>query len=79
MRILNKLFTKNRFKINIECVLSTRVFKKKVPTFVLLLPRLPKHLEMCFCTFFNSQAFAEIKNNKIYIIALKFEKLLTKM
>ena len=52
---------------------------KKVPTFVLLLPQLPEHLERCFCTFFNSPAFVELKKNNIYIIESKFEKLLTKV
>ena len=52
---------------------------KKVPTFVLLLPQLPNHLERCFCTFFNSPAFAEFKNSNIFILGLEFEKLLTKM
>ena len=57
------------------CFASYRVFKKKVPTFVLLISRLPKHLERCFCTFFNSPAFVELKDNIIYILGLKFEKL----
>ena len=37
-----------------------------VSTFVLLLFRLPKHLERCFFAFFNSPAFVELKNNNTY-------------
>ena len=32
------------------CMLKYRVFQKRVPTFVLLISRLPKHFERCFCT-----------------------------
>ena len=52
---------------------------KKVPTFVFLIYRLLKHLKKWFCTFFNSPAFAESKNNNILILGLKLEKLLTKI
>ena len=55
-----------------------RVFKKKVPTFVFSIFRLSKQIEMWFCTFFNSPAFVEFKNNNIFILGLKFEKLFTK-
>ena len=61
------------------CFASYRVFKKKVPTFVLLISRLPKHLENWLCTFFNSPTFAESKNNNILILGFKLEKLLTKL
>ena len=54
-------------KLILFLLFSYRVFQKKVPTFVFLISRLPKHLERCFCTFFNSPAFVEIKNNNIYI------------
>ena len=60
-------------------MLIYRVFQKKVPAFVLLISRLPKDLGRCFCTIFNSPTFEELKNNNIYILGLKFEKLVTKM
>ena len=41
---------------------------KKIATFVLLLSRLPKHLEKKFFTFLNSTAFVESKNNNIFIL-----------
>ena len=56
-----------------------RVFLKKVPTFVLFISRLLKHLKKWFCTFFNSPVFAESKNNHISILRLKLEKLLQKV
>ena len=56
-----------------------RAFKKKVPTFVLLISWLLKHLENWFCTFSNSPVFAKSKNNHIFILGLKLEKLLTKL
>ena len=52
-----------------------RAFKKKVPTFVLLISQLPKHLKNWLCTF----SFAESKNNYIFILGLKLEELSTKM
>ena len=58
---------------------SYRAFQKKVPTFVLLISQLPKHLKNWLCTFFNSPAFAESKNNYIFILGLKLEELSTKM
>ena len=58
---------------------SYRVFQKKVPTFVLLISCPLKHLRKWYCTFFNSPAFAEFKNNNILILGFKLEKLLTKM
>ena len=51
---------------------------KKVPTLVLLIARLLKHLKNWFCTFLNSPAFAESKNNYVFILGLKLKKLLTK-
>ena len=32
----------------------------------------PKHLERCFCTFFNSPAFVELRNNNIYRVSKKW-------
>ena len=55
------------------------MFQKKVPTVVLLISRLLKHLKKGFYTFFSSPAIAESKNNNIFILGLKLEKLLTKM
>ena len=52
---------------------------KKVPTMVLFISRLLKHLKKWFCTFFNSPAFAESNHNNILILGLKLEKLLMKM
>ena len=57
----------------------TGCFKKKVLTLVSLISWLLKHLKKSFCTFFNSQAFAESKNKNISILGLKLEKLLTKI
>ena len=56
-----------------------RAFKKKVPTFVLLIFRLPKYFEKWFCTFSNSTAFPESINNNIFILESKWELILKKM
>ena len=45
------------------CYVWYRLFKRKVPTFVLLTSWLQKHLETCFCTFFNSPASAKSNEN----------------
>ena len=45
-----------------------RVFQKKVPTLFFSISRLPKHLEIWFCTFFNSPASADSKNENIFIL-----------
>ena len=68
-----KYMLKNKF-LFIPSIVRYRAFQKKVPTLVLLISWLPKHLENWFCTFFNSPVFAEFK-----ILGLKLEKLLTKM
>ena len=74
------IFTDLKFyNLQRQANITYRVFQKKVPTFVLLISRLPKHLENWLCTFFNSPTFAESKNNNILILGFKLEKLLTKL
>ena len=62
---------------NISYQMTTRCLKK-VPTFILLISRHPKHLEEWFCTFFNSPAFAESKNSHISMLGLKLKKNMNK-
>ena len=52
---------------------------KKVPTLVLFISRLLKHLKKGVCTFFSSPAFVELKNSNIFILGLEFEMSLTKL